>query len=79
MPETHPDVARRAAAGFRRHRIQPPQQVEDRHPDPRRIRQAELTRAALDRIERPREPRLGLLQDEVREIARILRRRRRPE
>lgn len=79
MPETHPDVARRAAAGLRRHRIQPPQQVEDRHPDPRGVRQAELARTALRHIERPGKARLGLLQDEVREIARILRRRRRPE
>lgn len=79
MFETHPDVARRAAAGLRRHRIQSPQQVEDRRPGPSRIGQAELSRAAQGRIERPRERRLRLVQDEVREVARILRRGRRPE
>lgn len=79
MSETHPDVARRAAAGFRRHRIQPPQQVENRRPGPRRVRQAELPRAALRRIEWPRERRLRLVQDEIRKVARILRRGRRPE
>lgn len=79
MFETHPDVARRAAAGLRRHRIQPPQQIEDRRPDPRGVRQAELTRAARLRIERTRERRLRLVQDKVREVARILRRGRRPE
>ena len=79
MFETHPDVARRAAARLRRHRIQPPQQIEDRRPGPRRIGQAELSRAAQGRIERPCERRLRLVQDEVREVARILRRGRRPE
>ncbi|MFA4952095.1 hypothetical protein [Brevundimonas sp.] len=79
MFETHPDVARRAAAGLRRNGIQPPQQIEDRRPDPRGVRQAELPRAARLRIEWPRERRLGLVQDEVREVARILRRGRRPE
>lgn len=61
MSETHPDVARRAAARLRRHRIQSPQQVEDRRPGPRRVGQAELPRAPQGRIERSRECRLRLV------------------
>lgn len=79
MPETHPDVARRAAAGLRRHRIQPLQQMPQRRPGPGRVRQTELAGASLRRIVRTAEPHLLLVEDQIREVPRILRRGRRPE